>query len=778
MKVLPGILLLAWTLLCGAPRAHAADADRHVSIWIISAEGAGPNDIAQGEDLPARMEALRQSLAGTRVRLLNVEPPLAAKTGNWFPEYTVPNFQAVASQRVTFAALARFAAQNDADINLRIITWRESVELLRAARTAGPDALPDVMEVGRTWSGYLAASGRIRSRPDWQTSKGNWRDVLSVPACALPLITDVRLLFYWKRLPSAAPDSAPLSLDNSNWPRLLDSVRSGTSTGETIAFPIGNSLNLLYDYVSLAMAGGSPSVLHKDVFGTRLSLSSKNALSVPLYLAEHASVSSGKEEGRQLVSFPEATHEEEVRTFVNGGYLASVEPASFMTRWAYDFYGRQRTSEKAKRFWDYAAAVIPPANFLGGGEFVVLSRKPDPQIAFQLADFLANDAEYTAMLGKAGFLVSGKSDHGTDAVVASLVRAQEDTRDARAFGETVREAIDQGQGYPDSERWPMLEDPAVLDRLQGVFRRMADGDIAGMRQQVKQVDWAVNSQIYPPSRAWNALIQSWRWVALIFSVGTFLLVLAVMHRRRLRQMERQFDIRLEERLNERTRIARELHDTLLQSFQGAVFQAQAARKLILRKADNAMETLEEAIGAGQGAINEGRTAIQDLRPDSAAQHSLPELLNEVGREMANAPGRTGIAPNYRVLVEGGQPDLLPMLQHEIYRISREVIRNAFMHAAAAHIEVEIHYSHDQLRLRIRDDGKGIDPAIMAAGGRSGHFGIPGMRERAERIGAHLDFWSRQGAGTEVQLWIPASIAYKKQRENHSSRFFRKPGNEE
>ena len=123
------------------------------------------------------------------------------------------------------------------------------------------------------------------------------------------------------------------------------------------------------------------------MFGTRLSLSSQSALSVPVYLAEHSSVPFSKNEGRQLISFPEATHEEEVRTFVNGGYRATLEPASFMSRWAYDFDGRQQNTDKAKRFWDYAAAVIPPGNYLGGGEFVVLSKKPDPEVAFKLADF-------------------------------------------------------------------------------------------------------------------------------------------------------------------------------------------------------------------------------------------------------------------------------------------------------------------------------------------------------------------------------------------------------
>ena len=107
-----------------------------------------------------------------------------------------------------------------------------------------------------------------------------------------------------------------------------------------------------------------------------------------------------------------------------------------------------------------------------------------------------------------------------------------------------------------------------------------------------------------------------------------------------------------------------------------------------------------------------------------------------------------------MLVEGKQRDLSPMLQDEVYRISREVVRNAFAHAAAGRIEIEIRYDQDQLRLRIRDDGAGIAPEILEAGGRPGHFGIPGMHERAQRIGARLDFWSEMGAGTEVQLTIP------------------------
>jgi signal transduction histidine kinase len=109
---------------------------------------------------------------------------------------------------------------------------------------------------------------------------------------------------------------------------------------------------------------------------------------------------------------------------------------------------------------------------------------------------------------------------------------------------------------------------------------------------------------------------------------------------------------------------------------------------------------------------------------------------------------------------------VPMLQDEVFRVSCEVVRNAFVHAAASHIEVEIRYDQDQLRVRIRDDRKGIDPRILKAREASGHFGIPGMRERAKRIRSRLEFWSEGGAGTEVQLTVPALMAYHKRRDGH------------
>jgi signal transduction histidine kinase len=769
MNVRACIFLLGWAVLCGAPGALAADADRQVSIWIIPPEESGPNDIAQGEDIPSRMEGLRLSLAGTRVRLLNVEYPLATKTGSqrsgnsgeagWYPEYTVPNFEVVANQRRAFAALERFAEQNNAYIVLRLITWREAFELLHAGRTTGPDALPDVMEVGTTWTGNLAANGRIRSRPDWQRSRGNWRDVLGIPACALPYTTDVRLLFYWKRLPSAAPDSPPLTLNNTSWPALLDSVESGTSSADTVALPTAITLNLLYDYVSLVRGGGSQSIIHRGLFGPRVSFSGESALAVPVYLAEHSWVPVGKGEARPLISFPETTHEEVTRAFVNGGYRASLETASFMSRWAGDFYERQRKKDKPERFWDYAAATVPPGGFKGGGELVVLSGTSDAELAFKLADYLATDPEYTEMLAQAGFLPPGRPGYGVDGLVASLVSDERDVRDARIFGEAVQKAIEQGDRYPDFERWTVVfENLTVLEKLQHVWRQMAEGDVAGMRQAAKDVDWEINSQIYLPSRALNAVIQYWRLVALILSIAIVLVVIGELHRRRLRQVARQFELRLEERVNERTRIARDLHDTLLQSFQGLLLRFQTGINLLPESPLEARKTFESAVDQAEEAITEGRDAVQGLRSSVVVTNDLALAISTLGEELA--AGETN--PNnavFQVEVEGTARDLHPIVRDEVYRIAGEALRNAFKHAQAQRIEVEIRYDERRFRLRVRDDGKGIDAKLLNDGERPGHYGLRGMRERAKLLGGKLTVWSELDSGTELELGIPAANAY-------------------
>ena len=255
--------------------------------------------------------------------------------------------------------------------------------------------------------------------------------------------------------------------------------------------------------------------------------------------------------------------------------------------------------------------------------------------------------------------------------------------------------------------------------------------------------------------------------------AVFLAMLWTAYQFRIRQLQREFNMRLGERLDERGRIARELHDTLLQSFQGLMFSFQAARNLLPGRTEEAIRTLDGAIREGDDAIAEGRDAIQGLRANPGGERDLEYLLAAAGKELARSSSAEGEPPAFQVTVEGARQPLSPLLQDEVYRIAREILRNVFQHAHASRIEAEIAYDRQFFRLRIRDNGKGIDPKILEEGARQGHWGLPGVRERAKRIGARLRLWSELGAGTEAELTVPAGIAYKTVHRRERFRLFRR-----
>jgi ligand-binding sensor domain-containing protein/signal transduction histidine kinase len=233
---------------------------------------------------------------------------------------------------------------------------------------------------------------------------------------------------------------------------------------------------------------------------------------------------------------------------------------------------------------------------------------------------------------------------------------------------------------------------------------------------------------------------------------------AAMYQLRSRQILRQFAIRVEERVSERTRIARELHDSLLQGFQGLMFRLQAVRELLPGRPQAAAESLDTALQAGDEAICEGRNAVQNLRSSTLEDGDLATALGALRTELALSM-ESKATPEYRVIVEGKPRELNPDLRDDLYRIAREAIRNAYQHANARHIETEVTFGETDLSLRVRDDGIGLDAALLARGQRPGHWGLPGMRERSASIGGRLNLWSERNAGTEVELRLSAAIAY-------------------
>ena len=264
------------------------------------------------------------------------------------------------------------------------------------------------------------------------------------------------------------------------------------------------------------------------------------------------------------------------------------------------------------------------------------------------------------------------------------------------------------------------------------------------------------------------------WFRALCAAALLILVWAA-YQFRVRKLHREFALTLGARVRERTSLARELHDTLLQSFQGLMLRFEIVSQLLPDRPVEAKEKLDGAMKQAADAITEGRDAVQGLRASTVQTNDLAKAINTLGEELADDPGNHG-SPAFRVTVEGEVRDLHPILRDETYRIAAEALRNAFHHAQARQVEVEIRYDDQQFRLRVRDDGKGIDSAVLSGHGPEGHFGLPGMRERASAMGGTLVVWSEVGAGTEVELIVPASSAYATARRGSwlSQKFVGKP----
>jgi signal transduction histidine kinase len=248
-----------------------------------------------------------------------------------------------------------------------------------------------------------------------------------------------------------------------------------------------------------------------------------------------------------------------------------------------------------------------------------------------------------------------------------------------------------------------------------------------------------------------------RWFAAMVALGIATLLWAA-YQLRIRQLAHQFNRTLDARVSERTRIARDLHDTLLQSFQGALLRFQSVANVLATRPDEARERLERALDQAEAAITEGRDAVQGLRSSAVTVNDLANGIAAIGAELTSDPA-TVDPPAIAVEVDGASRDLNPVVREEAYRIAGEALRNAVKHARARRITVTIHYEARQLRLTIRDDGKGIDTETMARQVQ-GHFGLPGMRERAMIVNGQVDVRSERGAGTEIELRVPGRTAYR------------------
>jgi signal transduction histidine kinase/ligand-binding sensor domain-containing protein len=272
------------------------------------------------------------------------------------------------------------------------------------------------------------------------------------------------------------------------------------------------------------------------------------------------------------------------------------------------------------------------------------------------------------------------------------------------------------------------------------FRLIAANDNGIWNETGATVDFVI-----PPT-----FVQS-KWFAALCGIA-ILLLLAAAYRLRMAQLAGRIRARLEERLGERERIARELHDTLLQSVQGLVLRFQSvANKLPLGGTPRAQ--LEAALERADEILAEGRDRVQDLRVAKGSS-DLPELI----KERAVGAGFDPPIP-IRIIVEGRQRPVDPLVAVELGRIAGEALFNAARHAKARSVDITIRFGTRQLAVEVRDDGVGITGEVLDKGHKPGHFGLVGMRERAERIGGSFSIDSRPGMGCAVTMAVPARLAF-------------------
>ena len=306
----------------------------------------------------------------------------------------------------------------------------------------------------------------------------------------------------------------------------------------------------------------------------------------------------------------------------------------------------------------------------------------------------------------------------------------------------------------------------AVDRRQATYTNLSPGRY---RFRVKAAN---NSGVWNEDGAYldfsiePAFYQT-AWFRVLGAAVLAVLAWSALHlwlRMRIRRLHRQFEATLEGRVAERTRIARELHDTLLQRFHALLLQFQAAFNLLPDRPRESRQVLGRAIDQVAEAITEGRDTVQALRSSVLQTNDIADSLRALANELVQQGCHATTA---RVEVHGSPRTLHPLVRDEAFRIAGEALRNALHHADARHIEVDIHYEPRQLRVRVRDDGRGMDPEVLRTGAKEGHFGLRGMRERAELAGGTLSVRSAPGAGTEVEFSTPGSHAYSRLRSAES-----------
>lgn len=529
MRLISFIAFLVWILFSGTCFGvePPKETRREVTLWMMAIEPPAQDATSPGMSVEEQIFLFNREFGkDNAVTVLNTTAfPLSDQLSVWNSDFGMSLWPIVKGQKRTLNVLKRFAETHNVHVSVRFMSWGEAFrETVTAIRARGNGTLtdkmaPDIVQIGSTWVDFFAKNSLLRPpRPATQTNLA-WRSSSGFKRASLRYITDVRLMYYWKRLPSWGSSARPLSLDAKSWETIIDSIKrwikkNGTEAIPPMVMPVGMTLNLLHDYIPLIWAGGG-----EFWQGRRVDLTSVECLSAPILLARNATYTSNGNTSHRLIAFPEMGHSAVADMFMQGEYLAIIEPPEFFRRWQRNF------SKKwpKKIFFDYAAVSVPPVAFRGGSDFIVAKGTKVPDLAFEFARFLVTDGKLEELLVSSGHIPAQVQGGELERLLADNWPGPERGSSFEMYVAAINAALNEkdgkGRELTHSAHFAEhIETTPVLEHFQRLWRAMGrladDGTgIGSIEKAAEKAEKAINVRIYWWEGVKEAL-RKWWWAIL------------------------------------------------------------------------------------------------------------------------------------------------------------------------------------------------------------------------------------------------------------------------
>ena len=523
-------LITAFFLLLAAgfspAEAHESVKDKdHLTVWLVPFDP--PFEYTCPEEktpFKAHMDLFNRKWAAANITVLNTTVDwMVDQLVVWNPEYELPNWDLIHGQEKTLAAIARFSKINDIPVHVRFLKWKTLISALEKnieskGASGKEDAIPDIVQIGSTWAAYFAEKG-IALSPREPDEEVTWRNVNGVPV-SIPYTIDVRLMFYWKKMPWNSKPFRDTLKDASGWPGIIDALKTMVLDPENpappMAMPTGLTFNLLHDYVPLVWASGEPFFV-KTLFGTRTDMGKRASLKVPFLICQNATAFDKNGRSHRVISFPEMSQEMAALHFMKGReYVAIMKPASFLSRWRRSF--RNTVSASPEVFWDCAGVRLLPASFKGGTDLMVVNGTGRKEMAFHLARFLARDDDHSDIAAKNGYLPAQNSDFGLNVLLDAM--GGPSCEGAKNAISMIHTAMEKGREYPPLPQLPdQVESIQILEAMQMLWRRIGEGQVERVQKYAGKVALKINTRIYWPSSLWVLIKKLWPAITFILALA-------------------------------------------------------------------------------------------------------------------------------------------------------------------------------------------------------------------------------------------------------------------